>query len=166
MSARPPCNFAGCEHTAAEHRAFDRGVAAALRGEDGPTPRRPALREAWLNGHAIGAQRRRALVGVVAQSDLPAWVRPIGPAAIWSQFSVFYSVARGEMIEEYVFDACGNDVRIVAKAWHTKRPIAGRRATLMACQGVPPLVMVAAGIIAATIHVTLREQREAAGGAS
>jgi hypothetical protein len=49
-----------CDHTIAEHVAFDAGVEAGERGEGEETgPRGPDnLREAWLTGHSVGLINR------------------------------------------------------------------------------------------------------------
>jgi hypothetical protein len=49
-----------CDHTIAEHEAFDAGVDAGERGEDEEAgPRGPiSLRNAWLTGHSVGLINR------------------------------------------------------------------------------------------------------------
>lgn len=49
-----------CDHTSAEHIAFDAGVIAGERGEDDEAaPRGPNdLREAWLAEHSVGLMNR------------------------------------------------------------------------------------------------------------
>jgi hypothetical protein len=49
-----------CDHTIAEHEAFDAGVIAGERGEDEEAaPRGPnSLREAWLTGYSVGLMNR------------------------------------------------------------------------------------------------------------
>lgn len=91
--------------------------------------------------------------GVVALSDLPRWVKPIGVNDGWFKFSVFYREGV-TMIEEYVFASMGAGVTLVARAWHMRRcaPMLAPTTT------IPPLVMVAAGVTAATIEVTLAER--------
>lgn len=93
--------------------------------------------------------------GVIALSDLPRWVKPIGINDGWFKFSVFYRTGV-TMIEEYVFASMGVGVTLVAHAWHLRR----RAAMLAPTTTIPPLVMVAAGIIAATIEMTLAERFE------
>jgi hypothetical protein len=53
----------GCDHTLAEHQAFDAGLRAGEAGEECRVPPGVADREAWLTGHsagACGAERKRA----------------------------------------------------------------------------------------------------------
>jgi ribosome modulation factor len=49
-----------CDHTIAEHVAFDDGVMAGERGEDDEAcPYKASdLREAWLTGHSVGELNR------------------------------------------------------------------------------------------------------------
>jgi ribosome modulation factor len=49
-----------CDHTIAEHVAFDDGVMAGERGDDDDTCPHGAsdLREAWLAGHSVGSINR------------------------------------------------------------------------------------------------------------
>lgn len=57
----PPCP-GGCDHTEAEHVAFDSGVLAGEKGQaDSACPHEAhELQEAWLTGHSVGQQNRRA----------------------------------------------------------------------------------------------------------
>lgn len=51
----------GCEHTAAEHAAFDAGLAVGEAGEDSTIPAHiegDMQREGWLTGHAVGVSNR------------------------------------------------------------------------------------------------------------
>lgn len=96
--------------------------------------------------------------GVIALSDLPRWVKPIGVVDAYVKFSVFDRRA-DDMIDEYVFACTGMGVTLVAHAWHLPR----RGALLVPTSTIPPLVMVAAGVIAATIEMTLHAQRNERG---
>lgn len=62
LFAPAPCK-GGCDHSAAEHRAFDRGVRAGEAGVsslDCPLVQR-GKREAWLAGHSVGTLNAEAL---------------------------------------------------------------------------------------------------------
>lgn len=53
-----PCP-GGCEHTDAEHRAFDRGVADGRTGNTTCPYRNAALVEDWQCGRSLGKLQRR-----------------------------------------------------------------------------------------------------------
>ena len=51
----PPSCPVPCEHTDAEHRAFDRGVFAGKAGvEPEDCPYDGSLAQDWLTGHSVG----------------------------------------------------------------------------------------------------------------
>jgi ribosome modulation factor len=78
MSTTRPCP-GGCDHTDAEHRAFDRGLAAGSAGAEQSTCpyRNPPLVEDWLSGHSAGVSaataKRRARVLEEARGDALAF---------------------------------------------------------------------------------------------
>lgn len=61
--SRQPCP-GGCEHSVAEHEAFDTGLAAGERGEhelpDEYHDDAMILSEAWLSGNSVGLMNREA----------------------------------------------------------------------------------------------------------
>lgn len=67
-TALDPCP-GGCDHSEAEHYAFDSGCAAGERGEDDEVCpyEGGGLREAWLSGHSVGAMNFENCKTEVAQ---------------------------------------------------------------------------------------------------
>ena len=98
------------------------------------------------------SKEKLRLKGVVAQSDLPRWVKPIGVNDGWSKFSIFWAVGE-EMIEEYVFAYMGMGLVRVACAWHLKEAVDGTRCMLVPGNTTPPLVMITAGIAGLALDV-------------
>jgi ribosome modulation factor len=55
VSAQPAACPDGCDHSVAEHAAFDRGVRDGEAGRDDVPPyKRREMRDAWLAGHSVG----------------------------------------------------------------------------------------------------------------
>jgi len=65
----------GCTHSSAEHRAFDTGIDAGLRGDERKPPPQPNGYTVglWCDGYAVGEARREGDTSRRAADDQPPW---------------------------------------------------------------------------------------------